>query len=183
MSEKSEKFIAHLWKLDRKAFAELRRSLGDAPGQTMKAIPYVEPFAATEKTSWNSQMYYLVAGLFCMVERPLEQAVQPSSSKDNLGASIAKLYVGRERSGSIEKRFVTLLDADDKQLFDRLRQMVSLLCADGIAISWERLLNDLCYWHTDDRTVQHAWAKSFYLNSQEISETKEMTLTATGGAQ
>jgi CRISPR system Cascade subunit CasB len=162
MSEKSEKFVAHLWGLDRKAYAELRRSLGDSPGQTMKAIPYVEPFAATEKSSWNSQMYYLVAGLFCLVERPLEQpSNKPTATKDNLGANIAKLYLAREKSGSIEKRFVTLLDSDEEQLFDRLRQMISLLRSDGISVSWERLLLDLCYWHTEDRKVQHAWAKSF----------------------
>jgi CRISPR system Cascade subunit CasB len=169
MSERSDKirsFFEFLWKLDRKGFAELRRSLSNGPGMDMKAIRYVEQFAASEPRAWNSQMYYLAAGLFCLVERPLEPGSSaPTPRESNLGENIARLYLDKEKSGSIEHRFVRLLDADEEQLTDRLRQMVTLLHGNDITIGWEQLLFDLCIWHNEKRHTQHRWAKSFYLKS------------------
>jgi CRISPR system Cascade subunit CasB len=165
-SDKIDKFIQFLWKLDRKGFAELRRSLRTSPGLDMKAVPYVETFAATEKTIWNQEMYYLIAGLFCLVERSLEQNENiPPPVQKNLGESIVELYLDKEKSGSIEQRFVRLLDADDEQLPHRLRQMITLIHSNKIAIGWEKLLGDLRFWKTDKRYVQHRWARSFYMKA------------------
>jgi len=158
--------IAFLWKLERKGFAELRRSLVD--GQDLKAIPYVEPFVKNEGLrSIRRQMFYLVAGLFCLIERSidLKQETTPQPRAGNLGESIAQSYLKRERSGSIEKRFVALLDADLEQLPQRLRQMLTLLNADGVEVAWEQLLKDLCGWKSEERWVQHGWARSFYIKT------------------
>ncbi len=178
MSEKTDRFISYLWKLDRKAFAELRRSLSDEPGRSIPAIPYVERFTLGERR-WNQQMYYLVAGLFCLVERPLEQsATPPPPRQQSFGSSVGRLYVLKEKSASTERRFIRLLDADAGQLAERLRQMVSLLRSEGVEVGWSRLLNDLLYWHADDCNIQHRWAREFYMQeakSERASETEEVT--------
>jgi CRISPR system Cascade subunit CasB len=158
--------IAFLWKLERKGFAELRRSLGD--GQDLRAVPYVEPFVKEQGLqSIRRQMFYLVAGLFCLIERPIDLKLDtmPQPRAGNLGDSVAQSYLKRERSGSIEKRFVALLDADLEQLPQRLRQMLTLLHADKVEIAWEQLLRALCYWNSDERQVQHEWARSFYIKT------------------
>ncbi|MBO1437421.1 type I-E CRISPR-associated protein Cse2/CasB [Meiothermus sp. CFH 77666] len=176
MTEKAVNFIGFLWKLDRKAFAHLRRSLRDEPGHYIGAIPYVEPFTLGDTPSWVRQMYYLVAGLFAYVERPLE----PSGSarkplEQNLGESMARLYVLKERSPSIERRFIRLLDADHEQLPSRLRQTVTLLKSNDIPIGWEQLLDDLGYWRSEQRRVQHRWARSFYQRAERETQPQEST--------
>ena len=162
MSEKTDRFVSYLWKLDRKAFAELRRSLSDEPGRAIPAIPYVERFTLGEY-AWNRQMYYLVAGLFCLVERPLEHgATPPKPVEQSFGRSVGRLYLAKEKSASTERRFIRLLGADAGQLAERLRQMTTLLHSESVPVGWSMLLNDLFYWHTDNRNIQHRWAKDFY---------------------
>ena len=176
MNDKDAKFITHLWKQDRKGFAELRRSLSEPPGQSVAAIPYVERFALSEN-SWNRQMYYLVAGLFCLVERPLEPRTAPSEPfEKNLGESMAQLYLAKDKSGSTEQRFVRLLDADAERLADRLRQSVTLLHSAQIPVGWETLLTDLRYWRSETRSVQHRWARSFYLKAESEPKTEPLSL-------
>ncbi|MCX7784073.1 MAG: type I-E CRISPR-associated protein Cse2/CasB [Meiothermus sp.] len=182
MSEKSKNFVAFLRQLDRRAFAELRRSLREVPGDYVGAIRYVEPFTLGDTPPWVRQMYYLVAGLFAYVERPLEpgtSAAQPSAQKPgdnlgkNLGDSMARLYVLKERSPSIEGRFIRLLDADGEQLAGRLRQTIALLKSNDIPVGWEQLLDDLCSWRSDQRSVQHRWARSFYQRVATETPTEE----------
>lgn len=174
MSEKTEKFISFLWRLDRRGFAELRRGLRDEPGRYVGAIPYVEPFTLGDTPPWVRQMYYLVAGLFAYVERPLEPgAPLPKPLEQNLGESMARLYVLKEKSQSIEGRFIRLLDADDEQLVDRLRQTVTLLKSNDIPIGWERLLDDLGFWRSERRTVQYRWARSFYQRAERETQPEE----------
>lgn len=174
MSEKTDKFIGFLWRLDRRGFAELRRSLRQEPGHYVGAIPYVEPFTLGDTPPWVRQMYYLVAGLFAYVERPLEpNAAKPKPLEQNLGESMARLYVLKEKSPSIEQRFIRLLDADDEQLVDRLRQTVTLLKSNDIPIGWEQLLEDLGFWRSERRSVQHRWARSFYQRAERETQSEE----------
>lgn len=182
MNQKAVGFIRFLRQLDRKGFADLRRSLGQPPGLSMQAIPYVERFAVGEASDWNRQMYYLVAGLFCLVERPgepSEVATPVADIQSNLGEALGALYVERDQSSSIEQRFIRLLDADAQQLPDRLRQTLTLIRSYQIPVMWEQLLEDLCFWNRDDRSVQHRWARSFYLRSQ--GNQQEETTATNGG--
>lgn len=166
MSERDKRFINHLWSLDRKAFAHLRRSLRDDENAMMKAIPYVEFFVYQERP-WVRDMFYLTAGLFALLERPLEGADRPKPPEENLGKSMATLYLARDKSPSIEHRFVQLLDADEEQLPQRLRQMMALLKSEAIGVHWERLLADLCQWNHGKRYIQHRWARAFYLQADD----------------
>ena len=159
-----DRFITRLIKLNpnvtpgvkRQHLAELRKSLSFDLGTHVPAFPYVEPFLAglDEKTGyWRRAMFYLVAGLY---------ASHPESSKTPFGKAAAILTKQRE-SESLEKRFLALLATEQEdQLAYHLRQFISLLKADGIALDYAQLLRDLLGWTHLDRYVQRRWAQQFY---------------------
>ncbi len=155
-SERATRFVAHLTTLDRAALAALRRGLAFDPGTHVPSFPYVEPFASED--GWARTVHYLVAGLY---------ALHPSHADGRtLGATTAELHRRRENrhreSGSLEARFLALLDADATQLANRLRQIVSLVRSEEIPIDWARLETDLIYWNCNNRSVQRKWARDFY---------------------
>lgn len=162
MSSYTDQFIAHLQALaqrDRGALAALRRSLGFAPGTYPPAFPSVERFAAqTDDRPSLRQALYLTAGLHAM--HPLHMPGR------GLAAALARVMTQRD-SPSIEKRFVALLAAEPEELPDHLRQVVSLLAADGVGIDYGELLDDLTTWlsprayEARDRLRQR-WARAFY---------------------
>ncbi len=153
-----EAFIEWLAGLDRKAYANLRRSLAFDLGTYPPAFPYVEQFIPEECSDWRRGMYYLVAGLFA-----LHGAKDSGAVVGNMGNTIKQFYLKKEELPSIEARFVTLLDADEEQLAYRLRQMAGLL--DDCTINWQMLLKHLLAWNSYKRWVQQAWAKDFYRRS------------------
>jgi CRISPR system Cascade subunit CasB len=180
----SEQFIERLWKLERADLAELRRSLAFDPGTHAPSFRVVESYAMYAKSKWEADSYYLVAGLFALIERPKPDGSQPKLEPRNLGQSVAELYVARQKSESIEKRFIALLDADMEQLAYRLRQMIALL-RDTTPIDWQTLLKDLRFWNTEKKQVQRSWAQGFYRSlknaetTDAATETQAETLTET----
>jgi CRISPR system Cascade subunit CasB len=172
--DRIEKFIAFLRKQDRAAFAELRRSLSFEPGTYPPSFPPVERFVTDARGAWERSAFYLVAGLFALVERPIEKkentlqddapepSLEPATSRRSFGHAVAELYQSRDQTPSIEARFIALLDADEEQLSNRLRQLVSLVHADGVRIVWETLLEDVLGWNHERRYVQQRWARDFY---------------------
>jgi len=162
LSDYTDSFIAYLQSLttrDRGTLAVLRRSLGFAPGAYPPAYPSVERFAVQggDKDSLR-QALYLTAGLF---------ALHPQHVK---GRSIGDAFgqvMQRRGSPSIEKRFIALLSAEAESLPDQLRQLVTLLAADGIGFDFGALLNDIEPWlhprafDTRDR-IRQRWARAFY---------------------
>ncbi len=175
----AERFISHLDKLNpaktpgakRQHLAELRKSLSFDLGTHVPAFPYVEPFVATldERTGyWRRAMFYLVAGLY---------ASHPeSASQGGFGKAMAVLSHRRE-SGSLEKRFLALLAAEEAgQLVYHLRQLVSLLKAEGVGLNYATLLRDLFGWQHQDRYIQRRWAGQYYgftSDAPDTSATKE----------
>ena len=172
----AERFISRLDKLNpaktpgakRQHLAELRKSLSFDLGAHVPAFPYVEPFVATldEKTGyWRRAMFYLVAGLYASHPEPTAQG--------GFGRVMAVLGHRRE-SGSLEKRFLALLAAEEeKQLVYHLRQLVSLLKAEGIGLNYATLLRDLFGWQHQDRYVQRRWAGQYYGFTPGIPDMKE----------
>lgn len=138
---------------DRAAMATLRRSLAFDLGTHIASYPYVEPFA-NNVNPWQRKMCYLVAGLYASHPRHI-------SAEHSFGKAMQQLTARRE-SGSLERRFITLLDADDEQLANRLRQMVALLRSDDIPLNYAKLLSDLFYWRSHRRLSQQRWARDFY---------------------
>ena len=162
MSDYTKSFVTHLQALaqrDRGALAALRRSLGFEPGAYPPAYPAVERFAAQGPDS-NSQRQalYLCAGLFAL--HPLHAHSRPLAGA--LGQAM------RQRgSDSIEKRFIALLACEPDSLPNHLRQVVSLLAADHLAIDYAELLADLGRllqrWNEEQRDrVRQRWARAFY---------------------
>jgi len=148
---------------DTRVKAVLRRSCSFDPGGFVPAYPYVEPFVKHEVDSWRREMHYLVAGLWAGHWREGSWA-QPVS----IGEASAALYLERDRSPSIERRFVSLLDADADQLPHRLRQMIALL--KDHAIDFDDLLGGLLYWNHEQKRTQSAWARDFYRNAKVDTE-------------
>lgn len=175
MSEYAQDFVRHLQALhatDRAASAILRRSLGFSPGAYPPAYPYVERFVASERHAQDASRLalYTVAGLY---------ARHPEHGQHTLATAWAELMRKRDFSPSIEKRFITLLGADPKQLPDYLRQIISLLASDGFALDYAALLDDLSRWlnpHLDPEwrdQIRQRWARDFYraLAAQTAADT------------
>jgi len=151
----SDRFAQHLRKVlegPGRARAVLRRSLTLPPGESMAAIPYVEPFVATAG-KWTRKCAYLVAGV--------SAASGVDVGSGSLGAAAARLRL-RTDSKSVETRFLALLDADEEQLPYRLRQMIVLMAGNEIAPDWAGLFRDLRRWQAPGRPAQIMWARDYY---------------------
>ena len=162
MSDYTESFITHLQALakrDRGALAALRRSLGFEPGAYPPAYPAVERFAAQGPDNESQrQALDLCAGLFAL--HPLHAHGRP------LAAALGQAMHQRG-SDSIEKRFIALLACEPDSLPQHLRQVVSLLAADHLAIDYAELQADLGRllqrWNEEQRDrVRQRWARAFY---------------------
>jgi CRISPR system Cascade subunit CasB len=177
-------FIAWLEKLnesDSKVRAVLRRSLAFDPGQHIPTFPYVEPFLKGVESGWRRDMHYLVAALWAAhwregqsqtkIKIAVAVGLHDKERRDKLSAK------ERNKPTSTEKRFITLLDADEDQLPHRLRQMTALL--NEQPIDFERLLSDLLGWQRDDKHTQNAWAREFYRTLNPASQTEPDTATET----
>ncbi len=163
MSDQSQAFVLHLQSLaesNRGALAALRRSAGFSPGAYPPAFPYVERFVPGDLHAEDSYRLalYVTAALFARNPVHVEGR--------SMAAALGDLM--RERkSDSIEKRFIALLAADADDLPNYLRQIVALLAADGYALDYSNLLNDLSRYlnpfRPDDRDrVRQRWARDFY---------------------
>lgn len=203
-------FIRHLRALGQRdlgGVAILRRSLGGEPGEDIRAYPMVEPHLPTE-CPWDRKVYYLVAGLWASVntasvlatvaaapdedEEPSADDASPAETpaptltergrldRRSFGRAVIQLYRQRDRTESIERRFIALLDADETQLAHHLRQMIQLVKAEeGIRIHWVELLTDLRNWNRDDRRVQQRWARAFYREATAIADATTAATEAT----
>jgi CRISPR system Cascade subunit CasB len=178
--ERANRFARWLRRLDRAGRAELRRSLAFEPGTYPKAFPYVEPYVAHDS---DRHSLYLLAGLYALYEQGNAPGSTPEAVEQETGASlgsaVAELYARRDKSTSIEARFIALLDADLDQLAYRLRHMIALLKAEQIALDWPQLLRDLLSWSHERRFVQQRWAREFYRapQNEEVAAQNEEAIT------
>lgn len=157
------KWLEELNAKETRVRAILRRSLSFAPGTFPPAYPYIEPFLKGTESAWRREMYYLVAALW---------AAHWRDSKHGEGLSIGRacaIHQIASGSTSTERRFIALLDADRDQLPNRLRQMIALLTEQ--AIDFDALLSALLYWEDDGKRTQNAWARDFYRELHQGSET------------
>jgi CRISPR system Cascade subunit CasB len=183
----SESFIHHLQALkerDKGAMAKLRQSQAFKPGTYYKVFPYVERFVreAAHEDDPRRLALYAVAGLF---------ARHPEHVENKSFATAFSELMRRRESGSIEQRFIALLDADAENIVDYLRQAVSLLAAENIGCDYARLLDDLSSWmnpylsswmnpfKTEERDrLRQRWARDFYRATQtDEVQTSSETVT------
>ena len=155
-------------KRNTKVRAVLRRSLTFDLGTHVPAYPYVE-WRVKNENDTRREIFYLVAGLWASHWREGRFGQQLS-----IGKACLELYRERDNSPSIERRFISLLDADCDQLPHRLRQMISLLKEQ--TIDFDDLLKGLLKWNQDKKPTQNAWARDFYLNMNHKVDTESTNL-------
>lgn len=142
----------------RAGLAALRTGLRTKDGIAVEMMPLVVPFLS-EKESRSDRWFFAVAALFSL--HPLD-----SAEASSFGGAFGKL---REKSDSIEKHFQLLLASDEQDLYERLKQAVSLLEANRIPVNWYALLTDLTTksWDNPDREIQMKWARDFYKSTSK----------------
>lgn len=186
------RFVTYLFGRDAAERAELRRCLAaDRPINHLPAYRLVERFASGARTGWERECYYLVAGLFALVERrpPRKRGGATSDEGDEPSArsltvaQAVRAYEGKSEKGegnmsSVERRFLALLDSDRDQLPYRLRQMLQMVTRGQNAVAapldWAQLLRDLQNWRESDRDrVRQQWARDFYQPSETDDQANE----------
>ena len=170
MSEYAERFIAHLvalYEKDAGAMAALRRSMAFEPGRYPVVYPYVESYIGRD---WHERdprrlATYAVAGLYA--RHPKHEARYTFAGAFG---ELMRRRTGDGRGGDgIQRRFVSLLNADPENVVDYLRQALSLMAADAGGFDYVRLLDDLVKWMNpypgrgEDRDrLRERWAREFY---------------------
>lgn len=155
LDERQRTFMGYLLNLakegqeDRGALAELRSGLGKKPGEMAHVHKHVAPYLPEK--SYDDRWYYMIATLF---------GAFPQHCKGrSLGAAFHPL---RQKSDSMETRFVALLNAHSDDLDDHLRHAISLLKTNEQPLDWFWLFKDLLQWDHPDGHVQLRWARDFY---------------------
>lgn len=164
-NETRKKFVGDLLELategneKRGALADLRSGLGKEPGQMARVHKHVVPYLPQEK--WNDRWYYVLATLF------------GSYPKHRNGYSLGKAFKPlRQKSDSMETRFVALLNAHPDDLDDHLRHAVSLLKSNEQPLDWFKLLDDLMQWDHPEGKVQLRWARDFYAGGGQSADSR-----------
>ncbi|GAA5531165.1 type I-E CRISPR-associated protein Cse2/CasB [Herpetosiphon gulosus] len=162
-------FMNQLWQLDAGGRARLKRNAGQSYGEARNVYDVFFRMLPHGVPDYAYDDYFLVATLFSIGTRlPREQqhesrAAQPLNPKESFGAALRKEREQRNnQTGSLDRRFNALLDADREQLPFRLRQIVRLLASRQIMINWSQLLDDLQKWDHQDRYIQRRWAEHYY---------------------
>lgn len=150
---KKHPFIEYLEKHaeDRAMLAELRRGLGRMPGEASGMFPYVVPFI---QSPYEEADLYLIASLF---------ALHPASIPyGNFGGHLRTVADSAGDDVATTRRFVQLLRQQRESIDSPLRQHISLLKSQEIAVNWHQLLFDLRQWEHPDHYVQKQWAGSYW---------------------
>lgn len=140
----------------RQALAELRAGLRFTPESRLQMARHVVPFLA-EQPSREDRWFYIISALFAMAteQRKERQGV-------SMGGAFGELWRQKERSDSIEGRFLALVNSRPEHLPVHLRAAVSLLDSNEIELDWFRLMNDLFAWGHPERIAQARWLRDFY---------------------
>jgi CRISPR system Cascade subunit CasB len=142
--------------VDRAALASLRRAL--LPGGEAHAYPYVAPFFPPAPNPSRERNLVALASLF---------ALHPGTGGQPLPLGLRQL---REKSQSVDRRFVALLDADAEDAPEHLRHAVTLLRGAEISIDWHDLLTALLNWGAESRCVQRRWARMYWADNRDHEE-------------
>ena len=158
LDEKQNSFIGYLLSLakegqeDRGALADLRSGLGKEPGKMARVHKHVVPYL--QDKNYHDRWYYMIATLF------------GSYPKHQGGRSLGRAFRPlRDKSDSMEARFIALLNAHEEDLYGHLRHAVRLLEANNEPLDWFRLFEDLLQWDNTEGHVQLRWARDFYKNA------------------
>lgn len=178
MSEYAERFIQHLQTLEEKdtgAMAALRRSLAFDPGRYPAVYPYVERYIGKDWHERDSRRLatYAVAGLYA--SHPKHDVRRTFAGA--CGDLMRRRSIDGRGGDGIQRRFVSLLNADAENVLQYLRQVVNLMDSDASGFDYVRLLDDLAKWmrslpgQGDDRdSLRERWAREFYRACESDSD-------------
>ena len=141
--ERATRVMAYLRRVknDRGAMADLRCALN--PAKLSQAWPRLGQVGGI-----GDPRIEVVAGLF---------AYHPDETHTgNLGTTCRRLAA---ESNSFDGRFRRLLSCDRDEICERLRPVILSAKAKGIAVNYEELFADLCYWGD---TVKTRWAREYW---------------------
>lgn len=175
----SNPFVTHLEALaeDRPALAALRRGLGQPPATTPEMHRYVLPWLPRGLYPRQEEAYYLVAALF---------GAHPQGTRTgNMGDHFARASRQSGNETAVERRFTNLLAAHPDDLPFHLRQAITFLRAQEVAVNWHQLLPDVQAWSHPAGYVQRNWAHGFWGRRAEEEESAEVAagVTATKSVQ
>ena len=166
LDERQNAFIRNLLRLAREAeegrgegrgaLADLRSGLGREPGEMARVHRHVVLYLPVKR--YDDRWYYVTATLF---------GAFPKHRKGySLGAAFHSL---RQKSDSMEARFVALLNAHPDDLDDHLRHIIRLLesAKHPEPLDWFRLLDDLLQWDHPEGHVKLKWARDFYTSESK----------------
>ena len=146
--------LAQEGKEDRGALSDLRSGLGKEPGEMARVHKHVAPYLPEKR--YDDRWYYVIATLF------------GSFPQHQKGRSFGEAFGPlRQKSASMEARFIGVLSAHPDDLDSHLRHAVSLLEANARPLDWFRLFEDLLHWDDPERRVQLQWARDFYRTDAE----------------
>lgn len=162
-----QQFIQFLYEVaerdDLATLALLRRGCSGEERDIVRVLPIVLPHAPG---SFRAQQAYLNAaclfGLHKTATSDVHQAV-------DLGTAMSHLA---KKSGSIESRFVALLQCHEDELVRRLRDVVGLVKSNRTLLLWDDVLRALLYWSNTDKpsSVKHLWARRFWTPFERAEE-------------
>lgn len=148
--ESATRLLAHLRQLrnDRGAMADLRCALNAT--RRSRAWPLLARVGGIDRP-----VYETVAGLF---------AYHPEETHTgNIGTTCRRLA---SENNSFDGRFRRLLSCDRPEICERLRPVILAAKAKGIAVNYEELFADFCYWGD---TVKARWAREYW-RASDVSE-------------
>lgn len=147
-----EAFIDALGRLGRADLARLRRNAGNALEDARDVLDLFYRILPRSVPPCDHDRYFLIATLY-----PLAGG----GKGRNFGATLRRVRAATD-SPSVDRRFTALLDADERQLPFRLRQLVRLAKAHDADVDWLQLLRDLRRWSQPGRRVQREWAMAYF---------------------
>jgi len=155
----------------RAELAILRRSLGKPPGASPEVFRIIGRYIPASVRA--EEDCFMVAGLFARHPLSWPPADDEARRARNFGASMLRLKLKRAGGGDgVGRRFSGLLAASREELGGHLRHAISLLAAAEVAVDWLRLLDDLGWWHLEDRRVQRRWARAFWCSGEGAGDVK-----------
>ncbi len=164
-----DRFIDRLETLDAGGRARLKRNAGRTLNEARDVYQVFFSMLPYEMPLWDQEDYFLIATLYAVGTRRENPRLR--NTPRSVGASLRRIRGDNDdRRTSLDKRFQTLLEADREQLPFRLRQIVSLLAANEIAIDWARLLRDVQFWEKGEGKVQRRWAEHYYVGTTDTSD-------------
>lgn len=147
-----------------RVLATLARTRPDS--ESLRPLQWLGPWTLNV-TPGEAQRRLLVAGLFAL--HPHHGPTRPGGRAGNMGTVFARLRRVRGSSGSLDHRFVALLEAHREDLPGHLRRAMGLARSAEVSVDWAQLLADLRLWNHLRQLVQRAWATEYWADAEARS--------------